>query len=480
MNAFIKKADSAPSFFWALFFTAIFIRLLAAFFLPVIDPSEARYAEIARKLVEVNDWITLYHDYGMPFWAKPPLSTWLSSIGMLFFGINEFAARLPLFLISLGIVGLVYSFAKQRSPQTLPVLSSLILLTGPLFYIASATIMTDMPLIFGMTLSMVAFWNTVRGHNPRFWGYLFFVGQAIGLLSKGPLCFALTGFPLFVWVVSTRSIKETWKKFPWILGTCLMLAIAGPWYVLAELKTPGFLYYFIVGEHINRFLVKGWEGDLYGHAHSSPLGLIWLYWAGATFPWILWFIGFCFQKRGHWKSIFFEDKWRFYLLLWTFSPILFFTFSGNIIWTYVLPSIPAFSLLISEAVAHTISNKNKFKYVFYGSVLLAPLIMLGVVTYSLRVPETLNNQRRLVQHFMSTYKDSFLVYYCHNCYSAEFYSGRQVPLIREESELRQLLKRESVFVAMRKRKIDELPPDIRELLEKVQEYGSTTLFKKIK
>src|SRR5690606_838554 len=65
----------------------------------------------------------------------------------------------------------------------------------------------------------------------------------------------------------------------------LTAALGLPWYVLAEIKTPGFLDYFIVGEHWRRFLDSGWTGDLYGTAHKQPYGMIWAYWLMASFPW---------------------------------------------------------------------------------------------------------------------------------------------------------------------------------------------------
>ena len=40
---------------------------------PLSDTTEARYAEVARKMLELGDWITQWYEYGVPFWAKPPL-----------------------------------------------------------------------------------------------------------------------------------------------------------------------------------------------------------------------------------------------------------------------------------------------------------------------------------------------------------------------------------------------------------------------
>ena len=69
-------------------------------YVPLMDKTEARYAEIARIMEETNNWITPQIDYGVPFWAKPPLSTWLSALSIKTFGVNEFAVRFPYLIIS--------------------------------------------------------------------------------------------------------------------------------------------------------------------------------------------------------------------------------------------------------------------------------------------------------------------------------------------------------------------------------------------
>ena len=83
---------------------------------PLTDPTEARYAEIARKMLETGQWVMPQFDYGVPFWGKPPLSTWLSAASMGAFGVNEFAARLPSLLLMLGCGVLVYALARVARP----------------------------------------------------------------------------------------------------------------------------------------------------------------------------------------------------------------------------------------------------------------------------------------------------------------------------------------------------------------------------
>lgn len=49
----------------------LLVRLVLMAWLPLTDTTEARYAEIARKMLETGNWVTPLHDYGVPFWSKP-------------------------------------------------------------------------------------------------------------------------------------------------------------------------------------------------------------------------------------------------------------------------------------------------------------------------------------------------------------------------------------------------------------------------
>ena len=51
-------------------------RLASLAFYPLMDMTEARYADIARRMAESGDWVTLWLDDMRPFWGKPALSFW--------------------------------------------------------------------------------------------------------------------------------------------------------------------------------------------------------------------------------------------------------------------------------------------------------------------------------------------------------------------------------------------------------------------
>ena len=53
--------------------TLLGVRLTGMILIPLNETTEARYGEMARKMLETGNWVTLWHDYGIPFLAKPPL-----------------------------------------------------------------------------------------------------------------------------------------------------------------------------------------------------------------------------------------------------------------------------------------------------------------------------------------------------------------------------------------------------------------------
>ena len=353
--------------------------------------------------------------------------------------------------------------------------------------------MTDSALVLGTTLSMVGFWRALAGTGfvGRVWGYLFFVGIAMGLLAKGPVAAVVTLFPIGVWVVWRNKWDAAWKSLPWISGSVLAIAISLPWYLLAEARTPGFLEYFIVGEHWKRFTESGWNGDLYGNAHSQPRGTIWLYWLLAAFPWSFLFVARLLRSavsRGLSRALSFSDDWVAYLLLWSCWPMVFFTFAGNILWTYVLPGLPAFALLMAEmwvssgdVPVGTIAESKQGKWMIPLAGLTSPLVfMLWLFFAAFGLISTKKCQDRLIAQYeaVQTQMSSELIYLFKRPYSAEFYSrglARNVMTLNEAEAF--LGDRTQDFFAVKKSRFDKLPVPFRFRLENLGEYAGYLLLR---
>ena len=79
----------------------------------LMDPDEGRYAEIAREMLLLRDWL-IPHLNLVPYLEKPPLVYWLTSMSLGAFGLAEWAARLPSALAALA--GLYLAFLAGAGP----------------------------------------------------------------------------------------------------------------------------------------------------------------------------------------------------------------------------------------------------------------------------------------------------------------------------------------------------------------------------
>ncbi len=437
-------SDKARKMLWGVLLFSLIAQVAVCIFVPLLHDTEARYAEIARKMLETGDWITPRHDSGdsaiygtyVWFWAKPPLSSWLSAISMKCFGINEFAARLPSLLLEVGMLGLVYTWLKKMRDRDFALLAVVVLATSVQCFICFECVMTDPSLAFCSTLSLVSFWMAMRREDSgrgRLWGWLFFVGLGAGLLAKGPLVGVLVVLPLAPWLLWHGKVRQAWDKLPWIGGTLLMLAIAMPWYIAAEIKTPGFLKYFIVGEHLGRFLDPAWSGDRYGHSHVEPIGKIWLFCLTATMPWSLVVLAKMARHAKGWRQWVSGDEGSLtFLVACAFALVVFFTFARNIIWPYCLPAMPFLAALMVEAWRRMPQARPRIRHV----VLVAALIPMGMLWVALLAPKwsvvmPRKSGREPVRAYLadrSSPEDALYVY-GRRSYSLDFYSAGKIRVL---------------------------------------------------
>lgn len=159
---------------WGLFLL-LAVRVAAMIWVPLTDPTEARYAEIARKMVETGNWITPQFDYGVPFWAKPPLHTWLSAMGIAAFGVTPFAVRLGILLSALATLAILWFWARTVTDRVTAGVAVLVAASSALFFVALGFVQTDMALTLGVTACMAGFYGglqeTAAGAGCSFSGW---------------------------------------------------------------------------------------------------------------------------------------------------------------------------------------------------------------------------------------------------------------------------------------------------------------------
>lgn len=430
------------------------LRLFAMAWLPLMETTEARYAEIGRKMLELGDWITPWHDYGVPFWAKPPLSFWLTAASMKVFGVNEFAARLPHFLCMLFVAAACGRLAASR--RDTPPLATLGLLCGASLSLVSAgAVMTDEALVVGTTLALCGLWQALHGPRYRDGAILLFAGLAIGLLAKGPLVLALAGFPTAAWAVWTGQGRRLLRDVPWIPGLAATTAAAAWWYIAAELKTPGFIDYYIVGEHWHRFLTPGWSGDRYGFAHAFPPGTIWLFALVATLPWPLLLLAAASTPRVARTEPASPDvdtrSWQAYLACWSLAPLVFFTAARNVILPYALPALPAMALLASHWLWRRVGPERKHAWIA-GGLALSTAGVLGLLIHAERAGTFGSSSAKAVVSAWEAQRHQDaepLVFVTERLHSASFYSAGRAEFATSPAEALKRLAPNGGFVALR-------------------------------
>lgn len=422
----------------------VLLRIFSIVYFPYADTTEPRYAEIARIMATSGDWITPWFEPDKPFWGKPPLSFWFQALSINAFGVEEWTARFPSLIVTLLTVWVIFKCAIEYAGSRAAYWAVAIYATCALPYASAGAVLTDPYLALGTVLCMAGLlFPSVS------WRIAGFIGLAIGLLSKGPLALVLVLGPIVMSLLVFRT--KFWppvQKPILLMGSLLVVALVLPWYVLAEIKTPGFLDYFIVGEHFRRYVDPGWAGDIYGSAHVKPYGSIWPLWIEATFPWgivaIIAAVNVFIKGRAKlYLENITKDPVTFYYLSWAIFSMVFFTFAGNILWTYILPAIPPFAILFGKKLSEWSNTSNNTITSIMGVWFSIFAVPLGIFIATMSVSENpylVKTEKMLIEYpkvIGLGYQD--LWYIDERPFSARYYSNGSVKLINVD-DFDQMLK----------------------------------------
>ena len=420
--------------------------------------------KIARIMAETNNWILLQIDYNIPFWAKPPLSTWLTAISIKVFGLYEFYIRLPYLITSIIIILFISKYDKFENKTFF--LTPLILLLMPEFYLHAGVVSTDTMLNFSIILVMLSFWEAMIKQSGSKWWYGFFAGIGLGLLSKGPIILILTISSIFIWLFIYKEELKKLSKIPILSGLLLTFLISFPWYYFTELQSPGFIDYFIYGEHFKRFFDSSWKGDLYGFAKQQPFGIIWLFSTLAIFPWSFFVIG-------KFKKIIkdaYKNKWVCFLVCWMLFTPIFFTFSTSLIHTYTLPIAAPASLLIN----HYWSDIKFKRYYIWISIILYLTIL--TFFYSGFIDKTIQNNcdKELVKDELVS--DYSLYYLNYKSFSSQFYSLGSIKMINLDQLKRKIENEEKFAIIIENSEAKKIDLSTINKLKRINETKKKTLY----
>ncbi len=313
--------------------------------MPLSNPDEGRYAEIAREMLVRNDWVTprLNDVY---YFEKPPLVYWTIAASMAVFGQNEWAARLPVALFALAGVLMTYAAGRQLHGRAAGLLAATVLGTSLLYFALGRILILDMAVSVLMSIGLFCFILGVR-ETPSWPRRLLFYGlyasAALATLSKGLIGFLVTGAVMFFWLL----IFNQWRRLrPFYLptGALLFLAIAAPWHVLAANRNPAWAEFYFIHEHWVRFTTTA-HGRYEPWWYFIPILLLGLFpWTFGLWPALRSAVAGGWARR-HEKA----DTW--FLITWAAFIFLFFSRSQSKLTPYILPIFPALAVIIGAWLA---------------------------------------------------------------------------------------------------------------------------------
>ena len=319
----------------------------------LVGADEPRYAQVSREMLERHDWITPTLG-GKPWLEKPPLYYWQAMAAYRIFGVRDWSARVPSALDASLIVLAVYFFLRKLRPGfhmdgALMTASA----AGLVGFAHSAS--TDTPLAAMFALAMLAWyawWETSR----KIYLAIFYSFLALAVLAKGPVAIILAGAVIALFALVARDAHIV-RNMLWIPGILLFLLIALPWFVAVQMRNPGFFRIFILEHNLARF------GTALYH-HEEPFWYYLPVTALALVPWVVFALASAFEATRAWwmerKALLTtEDALNVFLVLWLIVPVLFFSLSRSKLPGYILPAVPAGTLLVAEYVRRHVDDEGR-------------------------------------------------------------------------------------------------------------------------
>jgi 4-amino-4-deoxy-L-arabinose transferase-like glycosyltransferase len=215
----------------------------------LFDWDEVNFAESAREMLLSGNYLKVQINY-QTFWEKPPLFIWLEALSMHFFGINEFAARLPNAIIGIITLLVLFHIGRKVYNSTFGIFWALAYAGSflPHFYFKSGIIDPTFNLLIFLGIYFVYKVSLYEGSNRSGSGQdAFLAGVFLGLsvLTKGPVALIISGLTILVFIIVKRSLKLFSGKEIFIFSATL-IAVASSWFlVMLIVDGPFFIKEFI-------------------------------------------------------------------------------------------------------------------------------------------------------------------------------------------------------------------------------------------
>lgn len=320
---------------------------------PLVQPDEGRNATVALEVSQLDRWLIPTFD-GVDYLDKPLLWFDLAALALRLPLAPELAVRLPSVVATALTILLVTWFARRLYGAVAARVGAVALATSPLVLGFARVAIFDALLTFFVVLALVLLYEAIEAEggadiaggarSSGGWALLAWGAMALGTLTKGPVAVAIPLVVALPYALWRRRARTLWS-WAGLLG---FLAAVGGWVASVELREPGYVWYVAEVEIWTRITSP----------ELGPRGPVWyflpvLIWG--SLPWLV-VAAWAWVGRGSWPAAAGPRAvWRrttVYLVLWLVMPTLLVSLAQPQRIQYVLPVMPAISLLLAAAVAH--------------------------------------------------------------------------------------------------------------------------------
>jgi len=285
-----------------------------------VAADEPRYASLGRAMAETGDLITPRLD-GAGWFEKPPLLYWTTALATRLGFHDEWAARLPVALISLAFLGFFWAVLKREfSVETARLATTILGLSiGWVAYTFVAVTDLEMSVLLGVAL-LITLFDTRPG---RGWVAGVFLGLAILAKAFVPL---VLFFP--AWTVARGKRLQI---------PVAALLVAAPWHLLIwRVNGSAWWNEYFWKQMVARFFNPGLE-------HLQPFWFYFPVLLGLLFPWTP--LAALLPARKTWTDVRIQ-----FLGWWVLFGLVFLSVSRNKLPGYVLPLMPALAVILAEGL----------------------------------------------------------------------------------------------------------------------------------
>jgi 4-amino-4-deoxy-L-arabinose transferase-like glycosyltransferase len=192
---------------------------------PLAEWDEGIYAEVSREMLG-GSWLTPH--WNAQLWLeKPPLMLWVTAVFFKLFGVTEFWARAGSAFSGIAIVALLHSWLARTRDLLTAGLSTIILLATLGFLHVCHVGEMDVLLSLGACLALIGL-SQVQANDRNGW-YVFWIGFAIALMTKGAASVTIPITAVLFAVVQRWKLKQFGRAFAF--GLAIFLALVLPWHL---------------------------------------------------------------------------------------------------------------------------------------------------------------------------------------------------------------------------------------------------------